>query len=72
MRTERCTKRLVREGSYIAEVDVTLIEENHEWAPFIPAADMRKMDKVRHVLRQGDIAAASKLARLYELKPVAE
>ena len=41
MSTERKTKRLVREGSYIAEVDVTLIEESHEWAPFIPAADMR-------------------------------
>ncbi len=71
MSTERKTKRLVREGSYIAEVDVTLIEESHEWAPFIPAADMRKMDKVRQALRQGDIAAAARLARVYELKPVA-
>jgi hypothetical protein len=68
---ERKTKRLVREGSYIAEVDVTLIEESHEWAPFLPAADMRKMDKVRLALRRGDIATAAKLARVYELKPVA-
>jgi hypothetical protein len=56
---------------YVAEVDVTLIEESHEWAPFIPAVDMRRIDKVRRALRQGDIAAASKLARVYELKPVA-
>jgi hypothetical protein len=71
MSTERKTKRLVREGSYIAEVDVTLIEESHEWAPFIPAADMRKMDKVRLALRRGDLAEAAKHARVYELKPVA-
>jgi hypothetical protein len=71
MSIERRTKRLVREGAYIAEVDVTLIEEDHEWAPFIPGEDMRKMDKVRLALRRGDIAAASKLARVYEMKPVA-
>jgi hypothetical protein len=71
MSAECKAKRLVREGSYIAEVDVTLIEDNHEWAPFIPAEDMRKMDKVRLALRGGDIAAASKLARVYEMKPVA-
>jgi hypothetical protein len=32
---------------------------------------MCKMDKVRQALRQGDIAAAAKLAHVYELKPVA-
>jgi hypothetical protein len=71
MSTERRTKRLVREGTYIAEVDVTLIEEDHEWAPFIPADDMRKMDKVRLALRRGDLATAATLARVYEMKPVA-
>ena len=68
MGTKRQTRRLVREGSYIAEVDVTLIEEDHEWAPLISADDMRKMDKVRLALRRGDLAAAAKLARVYELK----
>jgi hypothetical protein len=29
------------------------------------------LDAVRLALRSGDIAAASKLARVYELKPVA-
>jgi hypothetical protein len=69
--SERQTQRLVREGAYIAEVDVTLIEGDHEWAPYISAEDMRKLDKVRLALRQGDLAAAGKLARVYELKPVA-
>jgi hypothetical protein len=71
MSIERRTTRLVREGAYIAEVEVTLIEEDHEWAPFIPADDMRKMDKVRLALRRGDLATAAELARVYEMKPVA-
>lgn len=71
MSTERRTKRLVREGAYIAEVEVTLIEEDHEWAPFIPAEDMRKMDTVRLALRRGDLATAATLARVYEMRPVA-
>ena len=41
--TERPTVRLVREGSYVAEVDVTLIESDHEWAPYLSAADVRKL-----------------------------
>jgi hypothetical protein len=44
--SERQTQKLVREGAYIAEVDVTLN-------------------------RRGDLAAAARLARVYELKPVA-
>lgn len=69
--TERRTQRLVREGAYIAEVDVTLIETDHEWSPYLSAADTRKLDAVRLALRNGDIAAAAKLARVYELKPIA-
>ena len=71
MTSERPTLKLVREGPYIAEVEVTLIEEDHEWAPYVSATDVRKLDEVRLALRRGDIAAASKLARVYELKPVA-
>lgn len=69
--SERQSQKLIREGSYVAEVDVTLIETDHEWAPYISATDMRKLDEVRLALRRGDIGAASKLARVYELKPVA-
>jgi hypothetical protein len=29
--TEQLTTKLVREGPYIAEVDVTLIDTGHEW-----------------------------------------
>ena len=71
MTSERQTQKLVREGQFIAEVDVTLIDEDHEWAPYVAAADVRKLDEVRLALRRGDVAAAGKLARVFELKPVA-
>lgn len=69
--TERQTIKLIREGPYIAEVDVTLIETDHEWSPYISAADVRKLDEVRLALRQGDLKAATRLGRIFELKPVA-
>ena len=71
--TEHYTRsvKLVREGSYFAEVEVTLIETDHEWSPYVSAADVRKLDEVRLALRRGDVKTASALARIYELKPVA-
>jgi hypothetical protein len=71
MSTERKTRRLVREDSYIAEVDITLLEEDHEWAPYLSMSDAKKLDDVRLALQRGDLAAAGRLARVYELKPVA-
>lgn len=68
--TTRETFRLVREGGLIAEVPVTLIESDHEWAPYLSAADALKLDEVRLALRRGDLAAASALAQVYELTPV--
>ena len=71
MITERKTVKLVREGRYMAEVEVTLLDDGHEWAPFVAACDVRKLDDVRLALRRGDLAAAAQLSRVYELTPVA-
>lgn len=68
---KRASTKLIHEGRYAAEVDIELIDEDHEWAPYISMDDAKKLDAVRLALRQGDIAAASKLSRVYELKPVA-
>jgi hypothetical protein len=62
---------IVREGKYIAEVDVTLIETGTEWSPYLSLEDAEKLDDVRRALKSGDLKAASKLARVFELKPVA-
>jgi hypothetical protein len=65
------TIEMVHEGKYAAEVDVTLIETAGEWSPYYSLEDAEKLDAVRVALRNGDLKAAAKLARVYELKPVA-
>lgn len=61
---------LVHEGRFAAEVDVTEIETGSEWSPYYDLASIQKLDQVRLALRQGNIQAAAKLARIYELRPV--
>jgi len=68
---EKPTIRLVREGRYVAEVDVTLIVTDHEWSPYLSAADVRTLDDVRLALREGDLDRAKRLARVFELTPLA-
>lgn len=69
MNTRRHTK-LVREGSFAAEVDVELIDEGDGWSPYLSLDDARRLDDVREALRRGDIEAASRLARVFSLTPV--
>jgi hypothetical protein len=69
MSARRHTK-FVREGSYAAEVDVELIEDDNGWSPYLSLGDARKLDDVREALRRGDLDAASRLARVFSLTPV--
>jgi hypothetical protein len=63
--------KLVREGQYVAEVDVELIEDETGWSPYLSAEDAYKLDDVRDALRRRDIKAAANLARVFELRQVA-
>ena len=69
MNARRHTK-FVREGSYAAEVDVELIEDDNGWSPYLSLDDARKLDAVREALRRGDLEAASQLARVFSVTPV--
>jgi hypothetical protein len=67
----RSIKRLVREGEFVAEVDVNLVEAEGGWTPYLSLADAYKLDDVRDALRAGDIKRASQLAnRVYRLTPI--
>lgn len=67
----RLTKRLVREGEFVAEVEVELVEAQGGWTPYLSLRDAYKLDDVREALREGDIERASQLAdRVYRLTPV--
>ncbi|MDE0025505.1 MAG: hypothetical protein OXP69_13935 [Spirochaetaceae bacterium] len=62
--------RLVREGDYVAEVSVDLIEAEGGWSPYLTLDDAYRLDDVRDALRRGDMRTASRMARVYRLTPV--
>lgn len=70
MNTRRVAK-MVREGSYVAEVDVELTYGDEGWSPYLSLDDAYRLDDVREALRQGDVKSAARLARVYRLTPVA-
>jgi hypothetical protein len=65
------TIEYIHEGHLVVEVDVMLIETDSAWAPYYSIEDVRKMEAAREALRRRDIEAATKLGRVYEMKPVA-
>ena len=69
--TGKSSKRLVREGDLVAEVDVQLVEAEGGWAPYLSLEDAYRLDDVRDALRAGDVKRASQLAnRVYRLTPI--
>jgi hypothetical protein len=68
--TSRRHTKLVREGSFAAEVDVELIETGDGWSPYLSFDDAYKLDDVREALRRGDIQVASRRARVFGLTPL--
>jgi len=64
--------KYIHEGKYVAEVDVGLIEADDEWAPYLSVEDAERLDEVRDLLREGNLRAATRRARVFELKPIAQ
>jgi hypothetical protein len=61
---------LIRDGKYVAEVSVELIEEEGGWSPYLSLDDAKKLEAVRLALREGNIAEASKYGRVFELTQI--
>jgi hypothetical protein len=66
----RRVARFVHTEKYAAEVQVDLIPDDGAWGPYLSLEDASKLDRVRQALKRGDIATASREARVYELLPV--
>ena len=64
--------KLIREGDYVAEIDIEVVpcDDDVGWAPYLRVADAVLLDSVRGALRRGDVAAATRSARIYRLDPV--
>lgn len=69
--TQKEVTKLIHEGVFVAEVDVTLIVTDDEWSPYLSLEDAKKLDDVRIALRRGDLATAARLGRAFRLVPVA-
>ncbi len=61
----------IREGNYLAEVSVELIETDEDWSPYLSLDDAYKLDAVREALRNNDIKKAMQIAKIYILQPIA-
>jgi hypothetical protein len=53
-------------------VEFTLIDDETPWAPIVAKDDVFKTDRVRLALRRGDVKAAAKEAKVFELLPLEE
>lgn len=62
--------KLVREGAYAAEVEVLLLDDEAGWSPYLSLEDARKLDAMRRALRSDDLAAATRLGRVFKLLPI--
>ena len=49
--SKRLHTKLIHEGQYAAEVEVTLIQTEEGWSPYLSLADAQKLDAVRKALR---------------------
>jgi hypothetical protein len=63
--------KLIHEGGYAAEVDLDLLVTDDEWSPYRTPEDAYKLDEAREALRRGNMRDAARLARIFELVPVA-
>ena len=63
MKKRRHTK-LVREGTYAAEVDVELIDADDGWSPYLSLEDAYKLDAVREALGGGYPGCRAACARV--------
>lgn len=58
----------IREGKYLAEVSVELLETNESWAPYLSLQDAYKLDDVREALQKNNLEKAMSLAKIYTLE----
>jgi hypothetical protein len=71
MSRNRPTVKHIHEGKFAADVTITLHYDDTGWDPTIDRPDIEKLERVRLALRRGDVAAAAKEAKVFELMPLA-
>jgi len=67
---KRRRKKMIHKGSYVAEVEVELIDTDQGWSPCLSLEDSKKLDEVREALRKKNLETAFRFARVYPLTPL--
>ncbi|AFZ48306.1 hypothetical protein Cyast_2359 [Cyanobacterium stanieri PCC 7202] len=70
MNNTKTETKLIRQGEYIAEIDVTPIYSEKHCSSYISLEEAEKLDKLRLALQNNDLKTASQLAHIYRLTPV--
>ena len=68
---EKQVSKFIHEGDYVAEVTVTLILADDDWAPYLSVKDAKKLDAVRFALKEGKISDAARYGKVFKLLPIA-
>ena len=71
MMRSKVSVELIHEGHYAAEVEVELHYDEESWSQTMSLADAKRLESTRLALRHGDLSAAAKHGRVFELTPVA-
>ncbi len=64
-------KMLIHEGRFAAEVSYEESDDGSTFGSTVRKEDAFKLDRVRLALRRGDVTAAAKDAKVFELMPLA-
>jgi len=62
---------LIHEGQWAAQVIYEEYDDGSEFAPIMKKEDALKMDRVRLALRRGDVTAAAKESKVFQMMPMA-
>lgn len=62
--------KIIRQGKYIAEIEITLTYTDEDWSPYLSLEEAEKLDNLRLALQNNDLKTATELARIYHLTPV--
>lgn len=62
--------KLVREGSYLAEAEVDLLETGDAWSPYLSMEDAYRLDDIRAALHSGDLVVAASMGKVYAIMPI--
>jgi hypothetical protein len=68
--SDTVTKRL-RHGNLMAEVSVKLGPDDGAWGPYLSLDDAEKIERVDEALKAGDVAAAAKDSRIFQVMALA-